>query len=95
MLGAAVRLAGLKDYQVATSQILGMVPSPTGSCSKGEEVTAKYLQRTRQALRVYLNGKNNSHLINTYALSVIGYLADMLNWPKEETQVEAMDEAQQ
>lgn len=84
-----------KDYQMRTSQISRTVTSVSGSFSKDKEVTAKYLQWTRQVLRVQLNEKNNGHLINTHALSVIGYPADIWNWPKEKTKVEAMDEAQQ
>lgn len=53
----------------------------------------QYLQRTRQALRVQLNGKANDHSVKTLALSVIRSFTNILNWPKDVTELEAMDEA--
>ncbi|KAI3359126.1 hypothetical protein L3Q82_002672 [Scortum barcoo] len=45
--------------------------------------SAKYLHRVNQVLKSRLNGRNKARAMNTYALPVIRYPADIIRQPKE------------
>lgn len=71
--------------KVIQLQYLGMLQA-NGNHEEGASKSAitKYLQKVRQVLKSWFNGKNKIQAINIYTISVMRYLTGIIRWLKEE-----------